>query len=263
MHMLKKILSAVCCLAVIFALFSGCGAKSAAPALEDGIYEAKFNTDSTMFHVNETYDDKGILTVKDGKMTLHVTLASTSIQNLFIGTAEKAQKKGAQLIDHTVETVKYKDGTTDEANAFDIPVPYLDKEFDCAIIGKKGKWYDHKVSVTDVAPYVEKTSEVPADGEYTAEVTLTGGSGKAYVTSPAKIVIKDGKCTATVVWSSSHYERMTVGGENYEPVTLEGGSTFEIPVELDTDMQIMALTTAMSKPHDVEYTLRFDSATLK
>ncbi|MBQ4234893.1 MAG: hypothetical protein II700_08350, partial [Firmicutes bacterium] len=61
----------------------------------------------------------------------------------------------------------------------------------------------------------------------------------------------------------SHYERMTVGGENYEPVTLEGGSTFEIPVELDTDMQIMALTTAMSKPHDVEYTLRFDSSTLK
>ena len=30
-----------------------------------------------------------------------------------------------------------------------LAVPYLDEEFDCAIIGTKGKWYDHKVSVSN------------------------------------------------------------------------------------------------------------------
>ncbi len=127
------------------------------PALPDGVYTATFTTDSTMFHANETKDGKGILTVENGEMTIHVTLASTSILHLYVGTAEEAQADGAVLLDPTLEEVKYSDGTTDEANAFDIPVPYLDEDFPCALIGKKGVWYDHSVSVSDPEPM-----EVPA-----------------------------------------------------------------------------------------------------
>ncbi len=117
-------------------------------SIPDGKYEAKFTTDSSMFHVNEANKDMGVLTVKDGKMTIHVSLAGDGILNLFPGTAEDAQKDGAKLLEPTEDEVTYDDGTTETVNGFDIPVPALDEEFDLALIGKKGKWYDHKVSVT-------------------------------------------------------------------------------------------------------------------
>lgn len=117
--------------------------------LADGTYEAEFTTDSSMFHVNEANDGKGELTVKDGVMTIHVSLASKNIEKLFPGTAEDAQKDGAKLLEPTVDTVTYSDGTTEEVYGFDIPVPVIGEEFDLALIGKKGVWYDHKVSVSD------------------------------------------------------------------------------------------------------------------
>ena len=104
--------------------------------LEDGVYTAEFHTDSSMFHANETKDGKGTLTVKDG-----------NIVNLFPGKAEDAQKDGAELLQPTVDTVTYSDGTTEEVYGFDIPVTVIDQEFDLALIGKKGVWYDHKVSI--------------------------------------------------------------------------------------------------------------------
>ena len=117
-------------------------------AIPDGKYEAKFTTDSSMFHVNEANKDMGVLTVKDGEMTIHVSLAGDGILNLFPGTAEDAEKDGAKLLEPTKDEVTYDDGTSETVNGFDIPVPALDEEFDVALIGKKGKWYDHKVSVT-------------------------------------------------------------------------------------------------------------------
>ena len=101
------------------------------------------------------------------------------------------------------------------------------------------------------------------DGVYTADVVLTGGSGRASVESPAKIVIADGKITATVIWSSPFYEYMMVGETRYDPIQKEGNAAFEIPIVLDEDMSVSALTVAMSEPHLVEYTLRFDSKSLK
>ncbi len=118
-------------------------------ALADGTYTAAFHTDSDMFHVNEANDGKGTLSVKDGEMTIHVSLVSQNIVNLFYGTAADAQKDGAKLLEPTVDTVTYSDGTTEEVYGFDIPVPALDEEYDVALIGTKGVWYDHKVSVTD------------------------------------------------------------------------------------------------------------------
>ena len=96
-----------------------------ADTLEDGVYTAEFDTDSSMFHVNEANDNKGELTVKDGKMTIHVSLVSKKIVNLFAGTAEDAQKDGAEIIEPTTDTVKYSDGYTEEVYGFDIPVPAL------------------------------------------------------------------------------------------------------------------------------------------
>lgn len=128
---------------------SGAAAASAQTELEDGTYSAAFNTDSRMFRVNETCDGKGTLTAADGQMTIHVTLLSKKILNLFPGTAEEAEKDGAVLLEPTVDEVTYSDGTTEEVYGFDIPVPVIGEEFDCALVGEKGKWYDHKVSVTD------------------------------------------------------------------------------------------------------------------
>jgi len=137
-------------LAMLLAL---CGmaalAESAAEPLADGVYNAEFTTDHSMFHVNEAYENIGTLTVKDGQMTIHVVLAGKGIVNLFPGLAEDAEKEGAVLLQPTEETVNYPDGTTDTAYAFDIPVPVIGEEFDCALIGKKGKWYDHKVMVSN------------------------------------------------------------------------------------------------------------------
>ena len=117
--------------------------------LEDGTYEAEFKTDSGMFHVNEANDGKGVLTVKDGQMSIHISLASKNIVNLFVGKAADAKKDGAELLQPTTDTVTYDDGTTEEVNGFDVPVKALDKDFDLALIGTKGKWYDHTVSVTN------------------------------------------------------------------------------------------------------------------
>ena len=140
--------------------------------LQDGVYSAEFDTDSSMFHVNEANEGRGVLTVKDGKMTLHVSLASKSIVNLFVGVAEDAQKDGAELLQPTTDTVTYSDGMTEEVYGFDIPVPALDEDFDLALIGTKGKWYDHKVSVTDPQP--EESAET-GEAEFLEELNLEDG----------------------------------------------------------------------------------------
>ncbi len=118
--------------------------------LEDGTYTATFTTDSSMFHINEAYGDKGILKVQNGEMTIHITLSSKNIVNLFPGSAEDAQKDGAVLLEPTTDIVKYEDGTTEEVYGFDVPVPAIDAGFPLALIGTKGKWYDHEVTVSDV-----------------------------------------------------------------------------------------------------------------
>ena len=119
--------------------------------MEDGTYSAKFTTDSSMFQVNEALDGMGELTVKDGQMTIHISLGSKNIVNLYPGLAEDAAKDGAVLLEPSTDNVTYSDGFEEEVNGFDVPVPYLDQEFDLALLGTKGKWYDHKVSVVSPA----------------------------------------------------------------------------------------------------------------
>lgn len=235
--------------------------------LPDGVYAAEFSTDSSMFHVSEACDGKGTLMVKDGVMTIHISLGSKKILNLYPGLAEDAAKDGAVLLEPTTDTVTYSDGMTEEVYGFDVPVPVIGEEFDLALIGTKGKWYDHKVKVSDpVAEGAADTFDLSAveDGSYTIELTMEGGSGRASIQSPAQLAIADGAATAILEWSSPNYDYMLVNGEKYLPVNTEGNSVFEVPVEaLDAPLTMIGDTVAMSTPHEVEYTVTFHSETLE
>ena len=277
--MKKKLVVLLCVILCTGTVFTGCGSsetptgtetsviateengtqnredQQAKAEISDGEYTAEFKTDSSMFHVSEACDGKGKLTVKDGVMTIHISLTSKNIVNLFPGLAEDAKKDGAVLLSPTVDTVTYSDGMTEEVNGFDVPVPSLDREFDLALLGTKGVWYDHKVSVSNPQP---------VDGSYYVELTFEGGSGKAKIESPAMVTVADGKATATVTWSSPNYDYMVVDGQKYEPVNTEGNSVFEIPVAaFDEPLTVIGDTIAMSKPHEIEYTLTFQSDSLE
>ena len=235
-------------------------AASSALALKDGTYTAEFDTDSSMFHVNEASDGKGTLTVEDGQMTLHISLQSKKIVNLYVGMAADAPDHEADWLQPTTDTVTYSDGTSEEVYGFDVPVEALDTDFQRAILGTKGKWYDHTVSGRNVEAQAAEAVETPADGSYTCEVMLEGGSGRATVDSPAALTVADGKMTATIVWSSPNYDYMIVDGEKYLPTNTEGNSTFEIPVSaLGVPLSVVADTVAMSTPHEIEYTLTFSA----
>lgn len=266
-------------LAAVMLITAGCGGteNAADPGIADGTYVATFTTDNSMFHVSEANQDKGILTVKDGKMTIHVSLQSKKIVNLYPGLAEDARKDGAELLEPTTDKVIYSDGYEDEVYGFDIPVPALDEEFDVALIGTHGNWYDHKVVVSDPvegddiqavingdAEGEKSTTSDIEDGEHTVEVTLEGGTGKASIDSPAVLRKSGDEYIAVITWSSPYYDYMIVDGQRYEPVNTDGNSVFEIPVSsLDSPLEVVADTTAMSEPHEIEYTIKFDPASIE
>lgn len=284
MNRIKAFKITILCAVIAAAMLvmAGCGgtAQNSGPGIADGTYVATFTTDSPMFHVSEANQDRGILTVEDGKMTIHVSLQSKKIVNLYPGTAEDAKKEGAELLEPTTDTIVYSDGYKDEVYGFDIPVPALDEEFDVALIGTHGNWYDHKVVVSDPVEGDDIQAVINgdnsgdggssadiadlADGEHTVEVALEGGTGKASVDSPA-VIRKDGDdIIAVIKWSSPYYDYMIVDGQRYEPVNTDGNSVFEIPVaSLDSPLEVIADTTAMSEPHEIEYTLSFDPASIK
>lgn len=253
-------------------LLVGCSDKNngqVSTVLPDGVYTAEFQTDNSMFRVSEACEGKGTLFVENGAMSIHISLGSKNIVNLYPGLAEDARKDGAELLEPTVDTVTYIDGWTEEVYGFDVPVPALDEEFDLALIGTKGKWYDHKVTVSNPTPVSEEDAQTVSldeleNGSYTVELTFDGGSGKAEILSPATMTVSDGNVLATVQWSSPNYDYMLVGGEKYLPINTDGNSVFEIPVAVfDTPMDVIGDTVAMSTPHEIEYTLTFHSDTIK
>ena len=301
--MKRKLISILSTLLLVCSLLCGCsgknsvqetGTKEDAPAVEssfdteteetsvqneteaeeekaiipDGTYTADFDTDSGMFRVSEACNGKGILTVENGEMTIHISLISKKIVNLYPGLAEDAAKDGAELLMPTEDTVTYSDGMTEEVYGFDVPVPVLEEEFDLALVGTKGTWYDHKVIVSNPEPLEEEAQNentLPLeDGIYTVDLAFEGGSGKAKVLSPATVTVSGETVTATIQWSSPNYDYMLVDGEKYLPVNTEGDSVFEIPVLFfDKPMDVIGDTVAMSTPHEIAYTLTFYSDTMK
>lgn len=234
--------------------------EPAVAPIPDGLYSAKFDTDSSMFHTSEACEGRGTLTVENGQMTLHVSLASQKILNLYLGLADDAIGDEANWLQPSVDTVTYSDGLTEEVFGFDVPVAALNTEFDLALVGTKGTWYDHKVVVSDPQPINEENNQTAlVDGEYSAEATLIGGTGKTTIENPTKILVENGQVTAVIVLSSTKYDYMLLDGEKYLNEAAEGEkSTFTLPVaDLSAGLEVIGDTIAMSTPHEIEYTITF------
>ena len=236
-----------------------------ADQLENGSWPIEVDTDTSMFRVADA-----ILMVDNGTMTAKLTLGGKGYEKLYIGTAEEA----AAAAD--ADCAFYEENA-DGSFAYTVAVPVLNAEVDCAAWSiRKEKWYGHKIVFeADTLPEgaVKKlsaawTEEAPAavdkkDGTYTVNVTLTGGTGKASVTSPAKVTVQGNTATAEIAWSSPNYDYMVAGGQKYLPVNSEGNSVFSIPITaFDAPVTVLADTTAMSVPHEIEYQLVFDSASM-
>lgn len=225
--------------------------------IADGSYEVEVESSSSMFRIV-----KAELQVADGDMEAVLTLSGVGYLKLFMGTGEEALDAGEDSFIPYVEDAEGK-------YTYTIPVEALDQEFDCAAFSKKKqKWYDRTLVILSSSLPEEALShaaEIDAeDGDYTIEITLDGGSGRAAVVSPAHVHISEGKAVASLEWSSPNYDYMYVGGIQYFPVNTEGNSIFEIPVlKLDEEMDVTADTTAMSTPHEIEYKLTFHADTLK
>ena len=228
-----------------------------ADKLADGTYTVKLKVSSTMFTKAET----ATLTVKDGKMTAVFAMGSDSQPWLFVGDKDALASAPDSALIPMVDST------------FTVPVEALDAEIIVCSYSKNSKaWYERSIlfqanSLPDEA-FTEKPGTDPAslglaDGEYTVEVALGGGSGKTSITSPAKLTVKDGKLTATIVFSSSKYDWVKLGGTQYDAVTTDPGSTFELPVDkLDSNIAIIGHTTAMGG-QEISYTLNFNSASIK
>lgn len=228
--------------------------------VRDGTYEIEVESSSSMFRIV-----KAELTVDDGNMTATVTLGGKGYLKLFMGTGEQAVEANEE------EYAEYAEDP-EGAYTYRIPVEALNQELACTGFSKrKEKWYDHQILFrADTLPKDAVLKNLTSaqldvkDGNYRMEAELAGGSGKASIASPVKITVAEKKGTAFLEWSSPNYDYMIVNGEKYFPVNGEGNSVFEIPVlVLDQEMTVIADTTAMSKPHEVEYTLTFHSDTLK
>ena len=229
--------------------------------VKDGTYSVTVKSSSKMFDITACE-----LTVEGGKMTATMHMGGKGYLYVYMGTGEQAA--AADEADY-IPFTEQADGT----HSFTVPVDALDEGIDCAAFSKKKeKWYDRTILFrADSLPmdaFADGVVTTPdslslADGSYTADVALAGGSGRASVQSPAELTVKDGKVTAKIVWSSKNYDYMKVGDTKYDTVIEDEHSTFEIPVScFDWAMAVKADTTAMSEAHEIDSTLTFDSASV-
>lgn len=230
--------------------------------LKDGVYEIDVDSSSSMFKITAC-----TLTVENGEMTATMTMGGTGYLYVYMGTGEEAVSAGE---DSYIPFVEDESG----AHTYTVPVEVLNSGVGCAAFSKKKEmWYDRtlvfradSLPVDAFADGAIATAESLGleDGSYTVEVALSGGSGRAAVESPAQLTVENGAATAVIVWSSSNYDYMKVDGVRFDPINAGGNSAFDIPVlGFDFQMPVLADTTAMSTPHEVEYTLFFDSATIQ
>ncbi len=257
----------------------------------DGTYDIEVDSSSSMFRIV-----KAQLTVQDGEMSAVLTLGGKGYLRLFMGTGEEAvaaqeteyaeyveDADGAYTYEVKVEALdkpldctgfsKRKEKWYDhqivfeanslEADALLITLPDYEEEEKTTQVSESetreaAGETEAKGNMTHVSEVAQQERVNLSDGTYYIDVTLSGGSGKASVTSPAKVTVADGMATAELEWSSSNYDYMLVNGQKYLPVNMEGNAVFEIPVIcFDKEMPVTADTTAMGMPHEVAYTLLF------
>ena len=245
----------------------------------DGAYPVKVESSSAFFKITDA-----TLTVENGAMTLDFLIGSESY--LRVCRAFAADAESAEWIEGEV---------VENGTRFTVPVPALNEPFELAAFSKARQiWYDRWLLVDasslpggtlpyalpdyglidramsayiasgapeEAAPEVQPVKPVQVnrpDGEYAIEVNLSGGSGRASVSSPTVLVVREGKAWARLLWSSAYYDYMLVGGERYENLSEGGNSTFEIPIgTMDEPMTVIADTTAMGDPVEIEYRLTF------
>ena len=229
--------------------------------LRDGVYPAEVSSSSSMFRIESCE-----LTVADGSMTAKLNMSSKSYGFLYPGTAAEAAAAGTGNAIAAEENAEGK-------NSFVFPVEALDKGLPCAAWSEnKELWYDRTlVFRADSLPteafregfFATPESLGLEDGSYSAAVTLSGGSGRASVQSPCLLKITDGAAEAEIVWSSDNYDYVIVDGTKILTEIRDGKSVCVIPVAaFDCALKVTADTTAMSQPHEIDYTLRFDAATI-
>ena len=229
-----------------------------------GSYEVQVDSSSSMFKIAGCE-----LTVpgKAGGMQALLTMSGSAYLYVYPGTAEEAAAADPSGYIKSADNAEGK-------NTFLFPVEALDQGIPCAAFSKKKEmWYDRtlvfRADSLPLSAFREGVVKTPADlaledGTYTAEVTLSGGSGKASVQSPAKLFFENGTAEAELVWSSANYDYMIVDGEKYIAEIADGHSVFRIPVQcFDRNMAVIADTTAMSQAHEISYSLRFDSASVR
>ena len=234
----------------------------AASDIKDGTYEIAVDSSSAMFNIVAC-----TLTVSGDQMSADMTMSGKGYRYIYLGTPEEA-------VEAASESFILPQVDEEGAHHYVLPVEALDAGIDCAAFSdNKEKWYDRvlvfRASSLDISDYEDgflttAQSLNLSDGSYTCEVSLSGGSGKATVESPAKITVQRGIAYAELVWSSDKYDFMVVDDEQIMPLNQTGNSVFLIPVgAFDFNLPVQADTIAMSTPHLIDYTLRFDSTTLQ
>lgn len=212
--------------------------------IKNGTYSIEVDSDTSMFRIVDCQ-----LTVTDSDMMAVMTLSGQGYQALYMGTAAQALADESGQIDFTL-----KDGR----HAFSVNVAALNIDIGCAVCGtKSGNWFDHTIMF--------KSANIPDDAFVVCkvDVAMTGGSGRTSIQSPSNLTHKNGTDYAQIVWGSPNYTYMLVDDVKYLPVNTAGDSVFVIPITLDTDMNIIACTVAMSEPKEIEYTLHFDSSSIR
>ena len=262
--------------------------------LVDGTYEIQVESTSTFFKITEAQ-----LQVDGEDMSAKITISSLSYQYVYMGTAENAKNADesewigyeeaddksiftipVEALDKEIDCAafsKKKQRWYDRKIVFDasgLPVEALKIELpDYELIEMAVRAYqvDGNAGTSEGETIQDEAHELPepvsvsrSDGEYSIEVNMTGGSGRASISSPTLLIVRDGKAYAKLLWSSAYYDYMIVDGEVYYNLTTDGGnSTFEIPITvMDDAMPIIADTTAMGDPLEIEYTLTFYSESI-
>lgn len=231
--------------------------------LKNGTYQIQVDSSSPMFNIVACD-----LEVADGTMMATMTMGGTGYLYVYLGTGEEAIQASEDAY------LPYTELATGE-HSFTIPVSALNQEISCAAYSKKKEqWYDRSlVFRADSLPmeaYASQPYKTPAELKleegktYEVEAKLSGGSGKASIQNPTVVTLQDDKMLVTLVWSSSNYDYMVVDDQKYLNENEGGSSTFTVEMKgMGMEYPVKANTTAMSTPHEIEYTIYLDPESVK